>query len=111
MTRKVTGSLVKADTTALADVYIYFRPLAVVAYTTGSAMVSLAPVEITTDTSGAFEVTLYTTGDWNTSTSEFIYTNMGYRIEIPELGLIRLVTVPTGTSDINWNSLGTEMDV
>ena len=110
MVRKVTGNLVKADTTPLADVYIYFRPLAVIAYTTGSSMISLAPVEIATNNSGSFEVNLYTTGDFDTTSSQFIYTNMGYRIEIPSLGLVRLVTVPTGTSDIDWNALGTEMD-
>jgi hypothetical protein len=110
MTRKVTGKLVKSDTTPLSDIYIYFRPLAVMAYTTENEMVSLIPIEVVTDEEGYFETTLYAETDFDTITSQFIYDRMGYRIEIPSLGLIRLVTVPEGAEDIDWNKLGTRLD-
>ena len=110
MARTITGSLVKADTTPIGDIRIYFRPLAIVAYTTASDMVDLTPIETVTDSLGAFSTTLYTTEDFDTSSSSFIYTNMGYRIEIPSLGIVRLVTVPAVTSAIDWNQLGTGLD-
>jgi hypothetical protein len=110
MARTITGSLVKADTSPIADIRIYFRPLAVVAYTTASDMIDLTPVETVTDSLGAFTTTLYTTEDFDTSSSNFVYSNMGYRIEIPSLGIVRLVTVPDGTSSIDWNQLGTDID-
>ena len=105
MARTVTGKLVKSDTSAIEDVYIYFRPLAILAYTTGSDMVSLEPIEVVTDSAGTFSTTLYTIADFDVDTSEYIYEKMGYRIEIPSLGLIRNVIVPDGTADIDWNSL------
>jgi hypothetical protein len=109
MPRIVTGSLVKANTNPIEDVYIYFRPMAILAYTTASDMVDLTPLEVVTDSLGSFSLTLYTEEDFDTTSSEYIYTNMAYRIEIPSLGIVRLVTVPAGTADIDWNALGTEV--
>lgn len=110
MPRVITGNLVASDSTPLSDVYIFFRPLAILAYTTASSMVDVTPIEVVTDTSGSFSTTLYTTEDFDTTSSSFIYTNMGYRIEIPNLGLVRNVTIPNGTTTISWNALGTNLD-
>lgn len=109
MPRVITGNLVTSDTTPITDVYVFFRPLAVIAYTTDSSMVDLTPIEVVTDASGSFSTTLYTTEDFDTSSSDFIYTNMGYRIEIPDLGLVRNVTIPNGSTTLSWNALGTDL--
>jgi hypothetical protein len=105
MARTVTGRLVKSNTSPIKNVYIYFRPLAIMAYTTSNDMVSLEPIEVVTDVNGEFTTTLYSIDDFDSDSSEYIFDKMGYRIEIPTLGLVRNVIVPEGTTTIDWNSL------
>ncbi len=110
MSRVVSGTLISADGTALSGVPIQFRPMAIIAYTTGSAVVSLQPAIVYTDTSGQFSVTLLTTGDFDDDASEYIHSNMGYRLEMPTLGMTRFVRVPTGSTEIDWSELTEGLD-
>lgn len=105
MSRVVSGTLISADGTALTGVPVQFRPMAISAYTTGSSAVSLQPVVAYTDTNGQFSVTLFTEGDFDSSASEYIHARMGYRLEMPTLGMTRFVIVPDGSTEIDWSDL------
>jgi len=104
--RTVTGTLLSASGSPIQDTAILFRPMAVYAYTTAGEYISTAPIAVSTTVGGTFSVNLYATEDFSTTTSKFLYCSMGYRIEIPSLGLVRNVQVPYGDgSDISWGDL------
>jgi hypothetical protein len=103
--RTVTGTLLSASGAPIKDAAILFRPMAVYAYTTAGEYVSTAPVNVATNENGTFSVDLYATEDFSTTSSKFLYCSMGYRIEIPSLGLVRNVQVPYGVTPISWGDL------
>lgn len=110
MPRTIIGTLVGSDGNPLSGVIIQFRPMAIYAHTIDGEMVSMAPVNVSTDNSGSFTVSLYASAEFEPTNSSFLYNKMGYRIEIPSLGLTRNVQVPEGATPLPWGQLTSGLD-
>lgn len=73
-------------------------------------MVSPEPIEIITDNLGEFTIDLLATEDYDADTSTYVLSKPGYRIEVPELGLVRYVSVADGVGSVDWGSLAEDLD-
>lgn len=107
MPRPVSGRLITSDNDSMSGVTIQFKLLSSQAYTSSGSIISKTPITVMTDSNGDFSLTLFTESDFDTVSTKLIYSEIGYRMEIPSVGLARLFKVPDGSDTLSINLVET----